>query len=419
MRILMLSHLLPYPADNGAKLRILNLARQLMGHEVVLVCPASSSALSPGEQAIGHSRVVGVTWSPAHDGSAWRGYLARPPREIIAATPGLPARAIVDAWVRDWRPDLLIATDPILGEYVRAYPQCQRMVDIAAEYALYIQRTMRLAPPVARPLWALRRLKWVAYTRSLAGSVDLWSVPSPVDQAALQAQLAPGARVVVVPNGVDLETNPYAPVAATPPRFVYSGALSYAPNLDAVTYFCREIWPGVRAEVPEAELLVTGDRTAAPAFLHTVPGLTLTGHLPEVRSLVSSSCAAVVPLRLGVGTRLKIMEAMALGTPVISTSVGAEGLAVTHGTDIVIADTANQFTAEVVRLARSPALRASLSRGGRALVETHYAWGVIGQTLRSNVERLGPTLAPVESGSPLVGSTQTAAPTAALGRKTP
>jgi glycosyltransferase involved in cell wall biosynthesis len=402
MRILMLSHVLPHPANNGAKLRILNLARQLAGHELALLCPAPAPALDDLRRELGGTAVAAAPWPEARGWRAWRGYLARAPREIYPAHPGTAARHVVDAWVRDWRPDLLIATDPILGEYVRAYPQCRRMVDIAAEYTLYIQRTMRLASPAARPMWTLRLLKWAAYTRSLADHVDLWAVPSPVDRQALVAHLAPGARVVVVPNGVDLEQNPFAPDPTPPPRLAYCGALSYAPNRDAVLYFSHRIWPRVRERVLEAQFMVTGDAAGAPASLRRVAGLTLTGHLPEVRSLLVGCRAAVVPLRLGVGTRLKIMEAMAVGTPVVSTSVGAEGLEVTDGENILIADDAARFADKVVQLLLSPTLRAHISRGGRALVEERYAWEVIGRTLRAAVAELaaGPAAA-ADGGRPL------------------
>lgn len=392
MRLLMLSHLFPYPADNGAKLRLLNLMLQLRGHELtVLVPPASADSLAALAAKLDGPTVAVAPWPVNQGWSSWRGYLARPPREIYPAGPELPARQVIDHWVHYWQPDLLIASDPILGEYLRCYPGHRRLMDIAAEYALYCGRTAQLSGPAARVLWQLRRLKWAGYTRSLAGSVDQWSVPSPVDRQALAGHLAPDARIAVIPNGVDPTINHYSFEPQPPPRLVYCGALSYEPNRDAVLYFCREIWPLVRQRVPDAEFVVTGEASGAPDELQHMPGVRLTGRLPEVRSLMVSSCAAAVPLRLGVGTRLKILEAMAVGTPVIATSIGAEGLAVNDGEHLLIADDAARFADGAIRLLTGPALRARLSRNGRALVEARYAWSVIGQAWRETINALIPS----------------------------
>jgi glycosyltransferase involved in cell wall biosynthesis len=306
---------------------------------------------------------------------------------VYDAGPGEAARDVVDARVTLWRPDLLLAMDPLLGEYVRDVP-CLRAVDIAAEYYLCIKRMLRLVPPATRPLWWLRARKWSAYTAALAQSVAWWSVPSPVDRRSLLQQLPRERPVLVVPNGVDLAANQFAPNPAPPPVVAYCGAMSYEPNRDAVLYFCRTIWPLIRTHVPEAEFWITGDASAAPEELRRVPGVTLTGYLPEVNSLLTQCCATVVPLRLGVGTRLKIVEAMALGTPVVATSIGAEGLAVTDGADILLADDPERFAQHVITLIRSPALRARLSQAGRAVVEGTYAWDVIGAAFRTAVEEL-------------------------------
>jgi glycosyltransferase involved in cell wall biosynthesis len=188
-------------------------------------------------------------------------------------------------------------------------------------------------------------------------------------------------RISVVPNAVDaaLYRADFGPVE--PDTLVFSGALSYRPNEDAMRYFSSEIFPRVLAALPNARLRITGARPARLSSLLEHPRVEHTGYVPDVRPIVAQSSAAIVPLRLGGGTRLKILEAMALGTPVVSTSKGAEGLAVTPGEDVLLADTPDSFAQAIIRVLGWPQLRQQLSKGGRRLVETRYDWARVGGEL--------------------------------------
>ncbi len=388
MRVMLLYHRLPYPVNNGGRMRMVHLTRQLArAYEVRVLCPQASDTDLAGLRAVlgPPIEVTPAPWSTVHDRGSLAAWLSPLPRDVYRGAPGSSARRFLDRWLDHWTPDLLLATDPVLGEYVRPYPQVRRMVDIAAEYVLYLRRGLRLQPTLARPYAWLRILKWAAYMRSLHEHVDVWTVPSSVDRAALLKLLRPAAHVSVVPNGVDIALNPYSLVADAPLCLAHCGSLSYEPNRDALVYFCDAIWPRVLDHAPEVKLMVTGESSGAPAAVRQAPNLVMTGYLPDVRSVIQACRAEIVPLRLGVGTRLKIMEAMALGTPVVSTSVGAEGLEVTHGQDILLADDPAAFADSVVKVLHSPALRLRLSEAGRKLVEQRYAWDVIGDGLRAVV----------------------------------
>jgi glycosyltransferase involved in cell wall biosynthesis len=157
-----------------------------------------------------------------------------------------------------------------------------------------------------------------------------------------------------------------------------------------VAYFLRWIWPEIRKAAPEAVFKVTGkvdgvDISRLPLDAHAQ----LAGYQADIRAFIANSWACVVPLRTGGGTRLKILEAMAVGTPVISTEKGAEGLAVTPGEDILIADTAADFAAQTVRLLGDPELRRRLAQNGRRLVEARYNWERIGGQFVNLVEEIG------------------------------
>jgi polysaccharide biosynthesis protein PslH len=169
---------------------------------------------------------------------------------------------------------------------------------------------------------------------------------------------------------------------------IYPGALTYSVNLEAVLYFSREILPRVRRQIPEAQLFVTGSYEGIPPQrLPRGDGLTLTGHLPDVRRAVAESSICVVPLLRGGGTRLKVLEAMALGTPVISTSKGVEGLEVTPGVHVQIADRPDQFVSAVVRLLEDPERGRAMATQARELIRERYTWDRIGDLIERVLER--------------------------------
>jgi glycosyltransferase involved in cell wall biosynthesis len=154
--------------------------------------------------------------------------------------------------------------------------------------------------------------------------------------------------------------------------------MDYRPNVDAVMWFAAEIWPRIRAARPEARCLVVGQKpTQSVQALAGQAGVTVTGAVEDTRPYISGAGAYVAPLRLGGGTRFKLLEAMALGRPVISTTVGAEGFPVTSGRELLIADSPVDFAQAVLRVLADRGLGRALGEAGRAFVRAHYDWRVI------------------------------------------
>jgi polysaccharide biosynthesis protein PslH len=193
----------------------------------------------------------------------------------------------------------------------------------------------------------------------------------------------PQARIEVVGNGVDLEYFTANPIQNEFRRdLVFMGRMDYHANIDAAVFFARKTWPLVRARRPELRFVVVGAQPANEVLaLRELGGVTVTGTVDDVRPFYHSALAAVVPLRVGGGTRLKILEAMAAGTPVVSTALGAEGLAVTAGRDILIADSSQAVADTIASLQVKTPQWESLVTNARALVKTHYDWSVIGEVL--------------------------------------
>jgi glycosyltransferase involved in cell wall biosynthesis len=211
-------------------------------------------------------------------------------------------------------------------------------------------------------------------------------------------QLQPEARIGVVDNGVDVdyfqgafEMQPPAAVnAQAGPRLVFVGTMDYYPNVEAATSFTRNIWPRLRERQPELRLWIVGAKpTPAVQALGGRDGITVTGTVDDVRPYYGGALAAIVPLRTGGGTRLKILEAMAAGVPVISTPIGAEGLEVTPGRDILMADPddAAMWSAHVDALATALARREALCASALELMRSRYDWTQLGRQLGDFYER--------------------------------
>ena len=200
-------------------------------------------------------------------------------------------------------------------------------------------------------------------------------------------RLLPAANVEVVPNGVDIDVFQAGSTEQVPFQIVFTGALNYYPNVDAVMFFARHCWPLIRAEVPAASWLIVG-REPPPEVrkLTDLPGITVTGSVPDVRPYLSTASVAIAPLQIGSGTRLKILEAFAMKKAVVSTSIGCEGLTVTAGKHLLIADHPGEFARAVIDLVRDSEMRAALGNAGRTLVEKEYSWEACGARLLRALE---------------------------------
>ena len=231
---------------------------------------------------------------------------------------------------------------------------------------------------------ALRRVELATL-----GRADLVIVTSERERAALE-KLLPSARVVVVPNGVDVERfAPGSPQDELPGRVVFTGSMDYHPNEQAALFFAEQCWPIIQRARPEATWYVVGANPPASVWrLGELPGVTVTGFVPETRSYLAQAQVTIAPLLVGGGTRLKILEALAMGKAMVSTSIGYEGLGLTPDEHLLVADGAEPFAQAVIRALDDDSLRARLGAAGREVVIRQYGWERSGQTLQRAVESL-------------------------------
>lgn len=229
-----------------------------------------------------------------------------------------------------------------------------------------------------------------ATERAWCGRVALNVAVSEDDAAALR-RLAPGARVVVVPNGVDVGSFQPAPDPEGE-SLVFVGGANWFPNRDALEYFCQDILPLLRRTRPRLKVTWVGAaREPDRRRFRAEHDVELTGYVGDIRPYVNAAACFIVPLRVGGGSRLKILDAWALGKAVVSTSVGCEGLAAEDEGNLLVADEPATFAAAVERVLADRSLRRALGRAARELAEREYAWEVVGARL---VDAYGQLLAP-------------------------
>ncbi|MHB8509164.1 MAG: glycosyltransferase [Candidatus Dormibacteria bacterium] len=180
---------------------------------------------------------------------------------------------------------------------------------------------------------------------------------------------------MTVTPGVALpEPLPGAPVSKTRHSAVYVGSMGYLPNVDAVTYFALEIWPRIRLSYPSATFTIVGKASPAVKRLERIMGIEVVGEVPDVRPYIDRSEVSVVPLRAGSGIRMKVLEAMVLGSAIVSTSIGCEGLTLTDGKELLIADHAEAFASAVVSLFESAEDRSRLGESARLAATERFGW---------------------------------------------
>jgi glycosyltransferase involved in cell wall biosynthesis len=218
--------------------------------------------------------------------------------------------------------------------------------------------------------------------RQLCSRFDINVMTSERDGEHLRA-LARDARTSVVPNGVDVEYfRPASSQGLVPGRVAFLGPTYMFPNRDAVDFFLAEIWPSVRTRCPESTFHLIGKNSVDEKLrFESHPSVQCEGYVPDIRPSFAQTECSVVPLRIGGGTRLKILDAWAMGKAVVSTSVGCEGLETVDGRNILIRDDPTEFAAAVVQVLRDHELRDRLGREARATAESHYAWPVVGRKL--------------------------------------
>lgn len=378
LRVLVVSPDLPYPPNWGFARRVFNLARELGRHHSVTLL----SYIQAGEEGAAMQlqsfvdRLVTVP-KPLPDARTRR---REQMLSLASLTPyhaaSLRSRSLqraLDDILSDDDYDVVQIESSQLA-WLRVPEGMPVVIDEHNIESELLGRLSEAGDSRARRVynrweeWRYRRFEGAAWA-SAAGC----ATTSERDAATLRAR-DPEATVAVVPNSVDLEELAPQDREPDPDHLLFLGVLNYWPNLDGITYFVDEILPLIRRDRPGTQLTIVGGGTEEVLASLRRPGVTTAGWVPDIRPYLAAASVAVVPLRVGGGTRLKLVDALAMGTAVVSTTVGAEGVDVVSGEHLLLADDPKSFSTAVCRVLADADLRHSLSAAGRALVERSYSW---------------------------------------------
>ncbi len=395
MRILFLTPHLPSPPISGGSARMHGLISRLEpSHDVAILSyrERAQDSRQAVESTGQYARLVVTVVNP-NLGVASRSKRRGQLRSLVSRGSferrvyGLPAlQRAFDRVVHEWRPDVIVVEFAQMG-YLRFPPEIPVILDAHNVEHEILRRSARVDGSWSRSLYSrINAFKLRREEANLVRRVDGLSVTSERDRREF-VQLVPGSDPVVIPNGVDCDHFGSCHVEPDDGIVLFFGAMDYFPNVDAVTYFYREIWPQLRREHPDLQFSVVG-RDPAPdvQLLDDAPGVKVTGLVDDLREWIGRAAVVIVPLRAGSGTRLKVLEAMAMGKPVVSTSLGVEGLDVVHGEHVLIADDPDSFAASVSLLLESAEKRENMGEAARKLVETSYDWREISATFERMIE---------------------------------
>jgi glycosyltransferase involved in cell wall biosynthesis len=395
MRLLFLSPAVPFPSNNGINMRSAAVLKALadLGHDIHLI------ALGPPEEAnneeakqvcssISMVPYVLKNLSASADYAARLRNLASPlPYGVVRYQ--VPAmRDTISRVLQHGEIDAVVCNG--IGVLVNL-PETRVpvLLDVADVEHIILKRYLKREHNPAKFVYAwLEYRKLKAWEQGAYKKTNHVVLCSEFDKSVAQ-QMAPSVPISVVPNVVDTDYyKPVAPVGGT--TLLYTGGMDWYPNRDAVEFFAFSILPAIRQRVPEVKFVVAG-RNPSPDFVREfdgVPGMEFTGTVPDIRPYIAAATVCVVPLRIGSGTRLKILEAGAMAKSMVSTRLGAEGLDFVDGSEIVLADEPAAFANAVVELLGDPGRRASMGTSARKRVEQGYSYSVLKRSLNKALENI-------------------------------
>lgn len=385
MKILFVSAILPYPLHSGGQVRVYNLLSRLSHHhEITLVTFLRDLSDKRYEKELSFCEKV-IT---GYRGTAWKpGYVAR---SLLGDKPLLLTSYSHTRLKEEIRHELeafqydLIHIEPW---YVwPSLPTANIPMVVAThniEYEVYTEYVRRLQIVPLRPGYYWDVLKLCCWERRVWKYASHVVAVSEDDASVIQKSVHSEVPVSVVPNGVDVSSFRFeTKKSGGAPVFLFVGSFMWMQNCDAAQWLMKTIWPMLEKRFPGAVLRIVG-RSMPPKLRRLVVNtrVTLLEHVENIEEEFHNADVLIAPIRIGGGTSFKILEAMACGLPVVTTTLGAKGLNVAHGRELVIANTDDKLVEAATLLVRSPKKRSEIARNARKTIERDYAWDTIAKSL--------------------------------------
>lgn len=389
MTILFITPYIPYPPSFGGSVRIYNLILQLSRwHRILLLTYDDEGGLGTVDGLRDLcDQIQTISHSAAHKRLLQFKSLfsARSCQYHLNYTKTM--NSALEAMVRANKVDLIMVEFSQLG-CIKMPRDIPVVIDQHNVEHDLIRRMAR------RSSWSFRKLfnmvEAIKYKREEIKYLQRASLVLATSErdAELMRNLVPSRRCSVVPNGVNVEFFKNPGISPQPNTLVFVGATHYFPNADGIHFYMREIHPLITRRIPDLKVFIVGGNPPPAITEYASEKIQVTGFVEDVRHYIHNAAAFVVPLRMGGGTRFKVVEAMAAGTPVISTSLGSEGIRLTSGKQAMVADTPATFAQAVVEVLTTPGLAANLRTEGYEFVQKYFDWSVIGKQLDEQLEAI-------------------------------
>lgn len=392
----MINHFVPYPPHGGCLQRSFNLLREVSKNNTIHLLTLNQKAMLPDEKSIKasikalneHCDTIKVFGIPL-DLSRIKWYVCLF-LNLFTLTPftvwWFRSREFADEIEKHIQSNSfdLITFDTIdLFQYAQLAPNIPKVLNHHnVESTLLLRRSANEKNPFIKFYLYLQGRKLRRYEKKVVGKVDVNLTVSENDSDILR-ELVPHSRYEVVPNGTDIDYFKPDSNKQCSKRLVFTGGMAWYPNKDAMIYFCSSIYPLIKREIPDIEIDIIGRSPTQEIkkMAENDPSIKLHGYVDDVRGYINQAAAYVVPIRVGGGTRLKILDAFACGKALVSASVGCEGIDVTPEENILIGDSPEEFARQVIRILNDNTLREKLEINARVLVENQYSWKIIGHHL--------------------------------------
>jgi sugar transferase (PEP-CTERM/EpsH1 system associated) len=375
MKILFLTHRVPFPLDKGDRIRSYNIIKFLARRHSISLMSVAHEPVAPQSYEALRKYCLTVEIFQINSLLSKLKICCHLFSNKPLTLPVFYSRALhrsVENKLQEQQFDLIYIYSSSMAQYVLRAPHIPKLMDfIDVDSEKWFDYAARTAQPL-RAVYHREGDRLRAFEKEVATACD-WNIFASERELDLFKWIAPNASSLALPNGTDLKHGPTTSYRAN--KLVFVGAMDYFPNIDAMVYFAREILPLIQREIPEVELLIVGRNPSRRVqALGRLRNVTVTGSVAKVDPYLCDAAVSVIPLRIARGIQNKILEAMAHGVPVITTTAALEGIEATPGADLLVADNPHAFAKMTTALLKDKTLRQTLANNARLLVQRKYNW---------------------------------------------
>ncbi len=390
MKILFIAPSFPYPLTHGGKIRMFNIIKYLSrNHKVTLACLSEDTIADYGPLSQYCEEIKVVTRKPQWLRERMRFVLRSEPYNAIRYSSG-SFRNLLMELLKSRRFDVVQIEFPMMWQYARLVKDIPIVLDMHnIEYDLIRQMKEASSNVLKKLLYGLEEKRLKQIEEDAWKECSLCVAVSDRERDMISAHIRKDGRVITISNGVDLERFAYVPKKTSERRILFIGSMDYIPTIDSTDYLLEEIFPIILSKIEGVKLDIVGRSLWRIRDKLSAGEVSLHENVPDIIPFLKKADVLIDPLRIGAGTRLKILEAMAAGTPVVTTSKGCEGIKVKNGEHLLIADSSLDFADATVKLLTDRELSDSLTGNARQLVEEKYSWEKVVLTLERAIRALG------------------------------